>query len=146
MQWSTRIRRPSAADAWLVAAVGSAVALVVDAVLLPWHRSGRARRNAFALARAAHSLGLVTGAPRRLLFVAVYLLPLIVGLAVLAAIAARPRAAGLASGIAGLVGLVAAIVLLRLRGSHQTGPQLACVVASLAIVSGARLVMSRSTA
>jgi len=130
----------------LVVAVGAAVALVVDAVLLPWHRSGRARRNAFALARAAHSLGLVTSTPRRVLFVGVYLVPLAAAVAVLAAVDHRRRTAGAASGIAGFVGLVAAIVLLRLRGSHQLGPEVACVVSPLAIVSGARLVMARSTA
>lgn len=119
-------------------------ALVGIAALAPWHRSGRVHRNAFALAHATERLGLVTGAPRRILFVSVYLLPLLAALALLAAIDRRTRIVGGLCVLAGVVGIVGAIVLLRTPGMHQTGPKLACVAAPVAIAIGVRVALIRS--
>jgi len=120
------------------------VALVGVAALLPWHRSGRVHRNAFALAHATERLGLVTGTPRRVLFVAVYLLPLVAALTLLAAIDHRRRVVGVLCTIAGIIGLVGALVLLRTPGMHQTGPKVACVVAPVAVAIGVRVSLIRS--
>ena len=120
------------------------MALVGVAALLPWHRSGRVHRNAFALAHAAERLGLVTGTPRRVLFVSVYFLPLLAALAVLAALDRRVRIVGTLCTISGIIGIVGAVVLLRLPGSHQTGPKFALVVAPVAVAIGVRVSLIRS--
>jgi hypothetical protein len=94
---------------------------------VPWHRSGRVARDAFALARAADGVGVVTGPARRVLFVAVFLLPFLAASALLAAVA----------GIAG------ATVVLRLHGTPPPGPWVAWLLALLALASGSRLIFWR---
>lgn len=117
--------------------------MVAAAALLPWHRSGEVRRNAFALARVAENLGLVSGGPRRALFVAVFLLPLLAASAFLAAVAGRRRMAGICACAAGGVGLASGAVVVRLSGGRQPGPVVAIVAAVAAVGCGSHLVLSR---
>jgi hypothetical protein len=118
---------------------------VLDAAFLPWHRSGRVERDAFALARSAERVGLVTGGSRRILFVAVFLLPVLAAGTLLAATAGRSRWCGLAAVLSSFVAFAGATVVLRLGGTHPVGPWLACPLALLALVSGASLIARRST-
>jgi len=119
---------------------------VVDAALAPWHRSGRVERDAFALARAAERAGLVTGASRRVLFVAVFLLPVLAACTLLAATTGRSRLCGVVAVLSAVVAIAGASVVLRLQGTHPAGPWLACPLALLALVSGVYLIARRSTA
>ena len=82
--------------------------------------------------------------PRRVLFVAVFLLPVLAALALLAAVAGRRTLTGVAAVLSGIVALTGAAVMLNLHGKHQAGPWLACPLALLALMSGARLIIGRN--
>jgi hypothetical protein len=139
MRWSRLIRRRFAADALAVVA---AVA-VAGSALLPWHRSGRVTRDGFALARVADGLGLVTGAPRRALFVGVFLLPLLAALAFGAAVAGRRQWTGALVVAAGVVGLGSAFVVFRALRFGESGPVFAVVAGLAAVVCGCRLLLGK---
>ena len=115
------------------------------AAVLPWHRSGEVERSAFELARAADSLGLVTGGPRRLLFVCLAVLPLVAALALAAAVADRPRVAGVMSCIVGGVGLASVAVAAWATDASEVGPPVAAVAAFVAVACGTSLVLRRSS-
>ena len=117
--------------------------MVAASALLPWHRSGSVRRDAFALARVADNLGLVTGAARQVLFVGVFLLPLLAAASFLAVVAGGRRVAGVCACAAGVIGLSSALVVLRLSGGRQAGPVVAIAAAVVAVGCGVRLVLSR---
>ena len=114
-------------------------ALVVGAAL-PWHQSGSRVRNAFALARVADDLGLVDTGPRRVLLVAVFLVPLLAALTLLAATLDKRRVTGLFTSFAGVVGLTSAAVDLNLSGSRLVGPAVTLAAGLVAMGCGARLV------
>jgi hypothetical protein len=118
--------------------------VVAASAWLPWHRSGQVRRSCFALARIADSLGVVTGAPRRVLFVAVFLLPLLAASTFLAAAIGSRRSTGLLACATGIVGPASAAVVLRLSGGQQVGPVVALAAAVAAVGCGAHLVLRRS--
>jgi len=101
-------------------------------------------RNAFELAKAADGIGLVTGPARRLLFVAVFLLPVLAGLTLLAAVAPRPRSCGACAVGSSIVGIAGATVVLRLGGDHLVGPWVAGALALVALLGGGRLMFWRS--
>jgi hypothetical protein len=92
----------------------------------------------------ADSLGLVTGAPRRVLFVGVFLLPLLAASTFLAVAVKRERAAGACACFAGVVGLSSAAVVLRVSGGDQVGTVVALVAAVTAVGCGLHLVSRRS--
>jgi hypothetical protein len=119
--------------------------VVAASAWLPWHRSGQVRRSGFALARIADSLGVVTGAPRRLLFVAVFLLPLLAASTFLAAALGSRRVTGLLACVTGTVGLASVAVVLRLSGGQQVGPVVALAASVTAVGCGLHLVLRRST-
>src|SRR5438270_13521662 len=129
-------RRRFAADAVLAVALAAAFGVAAIAAGTSWQRSGHVHRNAFALARALDRLGLVSGAPRRVLLVAVYLVPLLVALAVLALVERHRRAAGAAVAAAGGIALIAAIVVLHVAGFRQPGPKLCLAVAPVSVLGG----------
>jgi hypothetical protein len=140
MPWKPTIRRPFAAE---VAAATAAVAVPVCARVLPWHRSGSVRRDAFALARVADEIGLVAGGGRRVLFVGVFLLPVLAAATFLAVAAARPRVAGVSASAVGVIGLASAAVVLRVSGGHQIGPVMAAMAALIAVGCGVSLILGR---
>lgn len=115
------------------------------AALLPWHRSGEVERSAFELARAADALGLVTGGPRRLLFLCLAVLPLLAALALAAAVAQRPRVVGVMSCIVGVVGLASVGVAAWATDTSDVGPPVAAVAAFVAVSCGTSLVLRRSS-
>jgi hypothetical protein len=117
--------------------------VVAAAALLPWHRSGSVGRNAFALARVADNLGLVSDVPRRALFTAVLLLPVLAAVGFLAAVAGNRRLVGLSSCVSGTVGLASGAVVARLSGGRQVGPVVAIVAAVIAAACGLHLVLNR---
>lgn len=127
--------------AWL--AVASAGTVVVGVGALPWHRSGSVERSGFELARVADNLGLVSDGGRRLLFTALFLVPLLAGLALLAAAAGRDRSAGVCTFAAGAVGLASSIVAVRVTDQWLVGPTVSGTAASLALVAGLRLASER---
>jgi hypothetical protein len=144
-RWSRTIRPRSAPDLWTAAAVLVASLLVIDAALLPWHRSGSVERNAFELARVAERLDLVDSLGRRVLFVAVYVMPLLVSVALLAALDRRRRTTGIAVLAAGMVSLVGAAVVLSFGGNAPVGVDVGFALGLLAVVCGGRLIRRRST-
>jgi hypothetical protein len=113
---------------------------VVGGAALPWHRSGTVRRNGFELARVADSLGLVSSGALRVLFVAVFLLPLLAALTLAAAAAGWHRAMGVAVGSAGVLGLAATMVALNAIGLGQPGPVVTGLAGAAAVGCGARTV------
>jgi hypothetical protein len=143
-RWSKRIRRRFAPDLWTTAAVAVSVLLVADTALLTWHRSGSVERNAFELARVAERLGLVDSGGRRVLFVAVFVLPLLVSVALLTALDGRRRFTGVATAAAGMVSLVGASVVLSFGGNAAVGVEVGLVLGLLALVCGGRLTVRRS--
>jgi hypothetical protein len=100
-------------------------------------------RDAFALANAAEGIGVVTGPGRRILFVAVFLLPLLAASTLLAAVAGRRRLCGWCALGSSMVGMASATVVLRLNGPQLPGPWVAWPVALLALASGGRLIWWR---
>jgi hypothetical protein len=126
----------------VVVAIGViASAALIGGAALPWHQSGSRVRNAFALARVADDLGLVDTGPRRVLLVAVFLLPLLAALALLAMTLDRRRVAGGFTAFAGIVGLTSAAVDLNLSGSRLVGPAVTIAAGLVAVGCGAHLVL-----
>jgi hypothetical protein len=124
----------------------AAAAVEVAAIgALPWHRSGSVRRTGFELARAADRVGVVTGGPRRFLFVCVALVPLGGALVLLAVVLGRLRVAGGLACSVGAVGLASVSVVLVSTDTAQPGPPIAAAAAVLAVTCGARLLLRRST-
>jgi hypothetical protein len=119
------------------------VAVAVCARVLPWHRSGSVERDGFALARVADEIGLVTGGTRRILFVGVFLLPLLAAATFLAVAAGRRRLAGVGASAVGGIGLASAVVVLRFSGGRQVGPVVTATVALIAAGCGLSLILGR---
>ena len=94
----------------------------------------------------ADGLGLVDDGPRRVLFVFVFLLPLLAALTFAAAVAGWRRATGVLACAAGGVGLASAFVVFRTLRFGQPGPIVASVTALGALVLGARLIVGRNPA
>lgn len=130
-------------DVALVGAVAAAAATMAAVLLLPWHRSGDVVRNGAALAQSAAALGLIDTAPRRVLRVAVALLPLLAAGILTAAVARRGRLAGLLSIALGATALSCALLLYRIDGARQLGPRLTPVVAMVTLGCGLVLVGRR---
>jgi len=84
-----------------VVATVIACLMALAAALLPWLRTGQARRSAFALARSADALGLIDTPLRRALVVSWFLLPLLTAAAWTAGALGKP---GLVAALAGMVG------------------------------------------
>jgi hypothetical protein len=125
----------------VVVAVGVAADLgLLAGALLPWHQSGTVHRNAFALAKVADDIGLVDTTQRRVLLVAVLLLPLVGGLAFLAATLGRLRVSGVCTAVAGTIGLTSTAVASRLAGSRLIGPAVTAAAGIVAVGCGVRLV------
>jgi hypothetical protein len=135
------IRRRFGAEALAVLSSGATVAA---AAWLPWHRSGSVRRSGFALARVADRVGVVTGGPRRLLFVCAALLPLAAASVLAAVVVGRTRVAGVFSCIVGVIGLASVLVVLVSTDSAELGPPIAAGAAVLAAACGVRLLLRRS--
>ena len=119
------------------------MAVVVFARVLPWHRSGAAERDAFALARVADDIGLVTGTTRQVLFVCVFLLPVLAAVTFLAVASGKALIAGVGASAVGGIGLASAVVVLRLSGGRQVGPLVTGMAALVAAGCGLSLILGR---
>ena len=119
------------------------MAVAVGARVLPWHRSGSVERDGFALARVADEIGLVTGSTRRVLFVGVFLLPVLAAATFLAIAAGRRRIAGVGASAVGGIGLASAVVVLRVSGGRQVGPVVTAMAALIAAGCGLSLILRR---
>jgi hypothetical protein len=86
---------------------------VFVSALLPWGRSGQARRSGFELARTADSLDLATGIALRVLLVAAWFVPLLAAVTWTAAALRRPVAVALAAALTGGLCLAAVVVVAR---------------------------------
>jgi hypothetical protein len=112
----------------LVVAVGGAVAVLLTA-LLPWARTGEARRSAFSLARTVDALGLAETLSLQVLLKSFFLLPILVGVCWTLAALGRPRLAGLVGALIGAMGVGAGLVVL-------AAPVTAAVGAAFGILAG----------
>ena len=107
---------------------------VLVGTLLPWVRTGRVTRSGLALAHSLRQAGFVDTLPRRVLFVAVELTPVLVAGAWAAAALRRPRLAAGAALLVGAVGATAAVVATNLRTVSTQGGVTATVLAALVTV------------
>lgn len=121
---------------WGVACVATSGAVVLGAIL-PWHRSGGVRRNGFALARVADDLGLLTSGGLRVLFVAVFLVPLLAALTLAGTVLGWSRAVGLAAICTGALAVAATMVTQSAIGLSQPGPVVTGLAGVAALGCGA---------
>lgn len=127
--------------AWIAVAPSALVVLGVGA--LPWHRSGSVARSGFELARVADNLGLVSDGSRRLLFTALFLLPLLAGLVLLSASAGWGAVTSVCTTAIGIIGLASSAVAVRASDQWLAGPIVTGTASLLAVVVGARLASTR---
>lgn len=113
---------------------------VLAAAFLPWVRSGRVDRNAFAVARTARNLGVVDTTPERALLLAYVLMPALVACVWLSAAAARRRLVAVLAVSVGAIAIAAGAVVA--AGPVRTGPGVAAsiVAGSFALAGAAWLV------
>ena len=121
--------------------VASVVALAVIAAL-PWARTGRATRSAFALARTADEIGVLEGVVARALFVGLAFLPAAAAAAWLAAVGGRPRWVAPLGAMAGTLGVVGAVVVWRAPVESAVGPTLGLGVGIAAIIGAVATALS----
>jgi hypothetical protein len=104
-------------------AVGGATVVAV-ALALPWVRSGSVRRSGYELADTLTALALTEGVAD-VLVVAVYFVPALAALGLLALVLRRPGPALLPAAVAVAVGLVAAVATWRGPLPGEVGPRVA---------------------
>ena len=108
---------------------------ILFAALLPWLRTGNARRSAFGLTRSAAALGLLGTWPRKIFAVVIFLIPLAVAGAWTAGALRRPMLVASLGGLLGATSLIAGSIALsqlpRAPGS------LTAVVAGSAVLGSA---------
>lgn len=124
----------------LIATVVASLA-ALGAALLPWLRTGHARRSAFALARSADALGFIDSPLRRALVVAWYLLPFLTAAVWTAAAVQRPFPAAVLGAIVGAMSVAAgAIVVSYVKA--ESGPVGAIASGAVALGASAWLAAS----
>ena len=116
---------------------------VLVAALLPWLRTGEARRSAFALARSAQALGLFEGGSRRLLLSMWFLMPMLVAATWTAGALRRPVAVAVLGGFVGAMSVAAGWVV-QAKVPGQIGPVAGIVAGALAMASAAWLALTRA--
>ena len=112
------------------------------AALLPWLRTGQARRSAFALARSADALGFIDSPVRRGLVVAWYLLPFLTAAVWTAAAVQRPGATAAIGAVVGAMSIAAGAIVIALVKA-ETGPVAAIATGGVALGSSAWLAAER---
>jgi hypothetical protein len=119
--------------------------VLVGASFLPWARTGRAERSGFGLARVARAAGIAEGRALRALIVALFIVPVLVAAAWLAAAFHRPRLVGGLIGAAGLVGIAAGAAVIASPAALLAGTPLGLAGAVTAVAVGARLLTGGRT-
>jgi hypothetical protein len=107
----------------------------LGAALLPWLKTGEARRSAFALARSADALGFINSPLRRALVVSWYLLPFLTAAAWTAAALRKPIVLAGLGAVVGSMSVAAGSMFIALT-RPRVGP-VASVVAGAAALGGA---------
>lgn len=103
--------------------------------LLPWLRTGNARRSAFALARSAEALGFIDTSFRRTLVVLWYLLPFATALVWTAGVIRQPAVVLVGGILVGSMSVTAAWIFVSLARSGGPGPAVS-LTAGLATLAG----------
>lgn len=126
----------SIAKSWRTAALIGGLAVVLVGTFLPWVHSGEVARSSYEVAGSAGRLGLFETDRERLVELAWYLLPVSVGLVLLAMAFHRRRLAALLTGLVALLAGGGALVVL--GSSLRVGVGPAVVLAGGAVaVTGA---------
>lgn len=115
----------------------AATAGVAVSAALPWARTGRATRSAFALARTADEIGVLEGPGARVLFIGLAFLPAMVAGAWLAAVLRRRRALGVLAALAGLLAVVGAVVVWDAPVEAAVGPAAGAGTGTVALLAAA---------
>lgn len=121
--------------------VGATLA-VLGAALLPWLRSGEARRSAFGLVRTAEALGVFEGWPRRVLLACWYLLPFFVATTWTAGALRRPLLVATLGATVGSMSVVAGLVVV-VSVRAEVGPVASVVAGTVALAGAIRLARGR---
>ena len=122
--------------------VASAIVVIAVAAALPWVRSGRASRSAFALARTADELGVVRGPFARGLFIGLALLPAAAALVWVAAALRWHRVVAGLGAVAGLLTIVGVVTVWRAPVEAGAGVTLAAAAGVVALVGSALIARS----
>lgn len=117
-----------------IATVASSLAALVGA-LLPWLRTGEARRSAFALARSADALGFIDTPLRRTLVVLWYLVPFATAVVWTSAALKQPRLVVAGGMLVGSLSVAAAWIYLSLARPGEPGPVVALTAGLMTIAS-----------
>jgi hypothetical protein len=127
---------------------GPVVATVAFVSLwLPWLRTGTTRRSAFRLVAALRAAGLMSRGGARLFFVAIALVPGVVGVAWLLGAGRLPRLSALATLLAGLLTAGAAFAARHVaRQRAAPGTAIAAVAGLVAVIVGMALIVSEQLA
>lgn len=125
----------SAATSRAATATVLATVAVLAATMLPWLRTGDARRSAFALARGADALGLVDSTGRRALLVSWYLLPFLTAATWTARALGRPVAVAGLGVLLGAMSMAAGSLVIAWTRA-EIGP-IAAVVSGAAALTAA---------
>jgi hypothetical protein len=128
----------------LVVTVVACVA-ALGAALLPWLKTGEARRSAFALARSADALGFIDSPFRRALVVSWYLLPFLTAAAWTAAALRKPMAVAGLGGVVGSMSVAAGSMFMALT-RPGLGPVASVIAGVVALTSAGWLAWSVSWA
>jgi hypothetical protein len=128
----------------LVLTVAACVA-ALGAALLPWLKTGEARRSAFALARSAGALGFIDSPLRRALVVSWYLLPFLTAAAWTAAALRKPKVVVGLGAVVGSMSVAAGSMFMALT-RPGLGPVASVVTGGAAMASAAWLAWSVSSA
>ena len=118
----------------------AAVARVAVAAALPWARTGRASRSAFALARTADDIGVLEGVPARALFIGLAFLPAAAAATWVAAVLGRRRWVATLGAMAGTLALVGAVVVWQAPVDPAIGLGVGVGAGTLALVGAAATV------
>lgn len=113
----------------------AATAAVTVVAALPWAHTGRATRSAFALARTADEIGVLEGPVARALFVGLAFLPAAAAGAWLLAVLGRWQGVAGLGAVAGILGVVGAVVVWQAPVEPGVGPPLGLATGVVAIVS-----------
>lgn len=124
-----------------IATVAGSIAALAGA-LLPWLRTGQARRSAFALARSADALGFVDTPLRRTLVILWYLVPFATAVVWTAAVLKQPVLVVAAGAMVGSLSIAAAWIYLTLADPGEPGPAVALTAGLVTVASAGWLAWS----
>ena len=111
--------------------LGCAALLVI--ALLPWAQSGDRQRNSFALLRSADRLDLIDGVVQRTAQIGWLLMPVVVGVVVIALALQHHTVASLGAGYVGLTSVAMAVLVGRSSLDRSAWPAFALLLGMLIV-------------